>query len=146
MMQRDLTLTWKGEAKTLVPTFRFLRKVDASLQADPDRSGNLFSTALVVNQGGKAIMDVPIVMAMFLNEAGFEGVTEEDCWRVVTAITTNSGDAVAVQDYRSFALALTNAIIPDLDLGKNPDAPASKKTGSRGKSKPRRRSTGRAAT
>ena len=145
-MQRDLTLTWKGEEKTFVPTFRFLRKVDAALQSDPDRSGNLFSTALVVNQGGKAIMDVPIVMSMFLAEAGFEGVSEDDCWRVVTAITTKSGEATALQDYSAFALALTNAIIPDLDLGKNPDAPASPKSGSRGKSKPRRQSTGQAAT
>lgn len=142
-MHRDLVLTWKGEERTFSPTFRFLRRVDAKLQADPDRKGNLFSTALVVTQGGSQIMDVPIVMSMFLREVGFD-VSEEECWHILVVVTAGEADETQRTDYTNFALALAQAILPEDTQGKNRVAPASEKPKSRGKQKSQA-STGQAA-
>lgn len=143
-VQRDLVLTWQGQDFLLSPTFRFLRRVDAILQGDPDRKSNLFSVALVVNAGGNAILDVPIVMSLFLKEAGAEA-TEEECWKLVSAVVSRSATPEQAADYANFAITLTQAIMPDIDQGKNPDAPASKKPKSRG-SRQSQKSTGMAAT
>lgn len=107
----------------MTPSFRFLRRVDGILQRDPDRAGNLFSVGLVVTQGGAALMDVPIVMAEFLKEAGFQ-VTEEECWAVVGAVSSGTATEQQRADYTAFALALTEALVPEVGQGKNAEAPA----------------------
>jgi hypothetical protein len=143
-MHRDLFLTWKGEERSFAPTFRFLRRVDAKLQSDPDRKSNLFSVALVLNQGGEALMDIPIAMSLFLKEVGFSA-SEEECWFVVSAVNGQSATSEQASDYANFALALTQALIPDIDLGKNQEAPASEKPKSRGKRQSTQKLTGQAA-
>ena len=131
-VQRDLTLTWRGQEVLLSPTFRFLRRVDAILQGDADRKSNLFSVALVVNAGGSAILDVPIVMSLFLKEAGVDA-SEEDCWEVVSAVVSRSATPDQAADYANFAMTLAQSIMPDFDQGKNQNAPAHQKPKSRGK-------------
>ena len=143
-VQRDLLLTWRGQEFLLSPTFRFLRRVDAILQGDQDRQSNLFSVALVVNAGGSAILDVPIVMSLFLKEAGAEA-TEEECWELVSAVVGRSATPEQAADYANFSITLTQAIMPDFDQGKNQSAPVSQKPKSRGRPKSQK-STGTAAT
>lgn len=133
-MNRDLVLSWKGEERTFSPTFRFLRRVDAKLQSDPDRPGNLFQTALTIHKGGSAIMDVPIAMSLFLKEAGFD-VSEEECWHIVSVITSKEATDEQRADYANFGMAITQAILPEMDLGKNPEAPAPEAPESRGEQK-----------
>lgn len=143
MVSRDLSLTWKGEEKTFSPTFRFLRRVDAKLQGDGDRRSNLFTVAKVINAGGSEIMDVPIVMSMFLAEAGFSA-SEEECWHVLSAVISGDASPSQMEDYASFGLAVTNAILPQVDFGKNPDAPSAGAPAVKGK-RASRKSTGTAA-
>jgi hypothetical protein len=142
-VDRDLVISWKGEERAFTPAFRFLRRVDAKLQSDPDRKGNLFTVALTVINGGSAIMDVPVVMSEFLREAGFS-VSEEECWHVLSAITSGHATGQQREDYANFAMILQSALVPDVSFGKNPDAPASEKPKSRGATKSQK-STGQAA-
>lgn len=143
MVERDMTITWKGEEKTFSPTFRFLRRVDARLQTDEYRKGNLFTVAKVVNAGGAEIMDVPIVMSMFLKEAGFEA-SEEECWHVLSTVISGECDEDQRADYANFAMTLTQAVLPQIDFGKNPEAPSESAPKRRGKGASRK-STGQAA-
>lgn len=142
-VSRDMSVSWEGEEKQFSPTFRFLRHIDAKLQSDKDRKSNLFTVAKVINAGGSEILDVPIVMAMFLQEAGFD-VTEDDCWQVVSAVISGHCTREQRIDYANFALTLTQAVLPDMDFGKNPEAPSESVSKDRGK-KASQKSTGQGA-
>lgn len=143
-ISRDMAVTWKGEEKQFSPTFRFLRRVDAKLQSDKDRRSNLFTVAKVLNAGGSEILDVPIVMSLFLNEAGFD-VTEEECWHVVSTVISGHCTQEQRIDYANFAMTLTQAVLPDMDFGKNPEAPSESAPQDRGK-KASQKSTGQVVT
>jgi hypothetical protein len=142
-VSRDMMISWKGEEKQFSPTFRFLRRVDAKLQNDSDRKSNLFTVAKVLNAGGSEILDVPIVMSLFLAEAGFE-TTEEECWHVVSTVISGHCTMQQRIDYANFALTLTQAVLPDMDFGKNPEAPSESVPKGRGKAASQK-STGQAA-
>lgn len=122
MLFRDQTITWRGEGKSFSPAIRFLRNLDAQLQSQPNRPTNLPQVALTINNGGADYLDIPLVWAAFLDRAGFKGVTEDDCWCVLSAITAGEGSEMDKADYASFATALFHSLYPHVDLGK-PDAP-----------------------
>ena len=118
MLFRDQIISWQGEERTFAPDFRFLRALDGKLQSDPERKTNLPQVALTVNNGGAHYMDIPVVWAAFLQKAGFDGATENDCWGQLALITSGEATDSARADYASFAAALFHSLYPSADLGK----------------------------
>jgi len=125
MVHRDSRITWQGEEHSFSPSFRFLRSMDARLQGDPERPTNLFQIACTVRNGGKEIMDIPLVWAAFLKEAGIEA-TEDDCWVVVSSVASGYSTDSQRADYHSFADAIAVALVPGIEMGKPPALQARK--------------------
>jgi len=119
MVHRDSHITWQGEDHSFSPSFRFLRSMDAKLQGDPERPTNLIQIAYTIRNGGKEIMDIPVVWAAFLKEAGIEA-TEDDCWVVVSSVVSGYSTESQKADYHSFANALAGAVAPGVEMGKPP--------------------------
>lgn len=122
MVSRDLTLSWGGVEREFCPDFRYLRRLDAKLRADPDRKSDLLRTALTVLAGGEEWWSLPIVWADMLAAAGFDGVGEDDCYRCIVANVMHEADAHQKAAYLAFAAAITAAVLPDVDLEKKADA------------------------
>jgi hypothetical protein len=117
MAERDISIKWRGDEVFFSPAFRFLRKLDAQLRDDPDHSTNLLQVANVIGNGGEGYLDIPIVWAAFLKEAGFDA-SEADCWEVVSAVHSKMATPEQVNDYYSFYVALSKALVPVVDMGK----------------------------
>ena len=118
---RDVIVRWQGQEATLVPSFRFLRRLDARLRTDPDRKSSMPQCAQTLLLGGDALMDIPIVFSAFLAEAGITA-SEEDCWALVSTISSGGGDEEQRLTYSALAAAVIESVIPGVDLGKNPEA------------------------
>jgi len=115
---REIELKWKGEVYTMTPSLSILRSIKSHGLNNVQLASECF-------HGGVDPCDLVIVHRAFLGAAGVS-ITEEESYEFLT-----SGASEVVE----FQLAYVQAVIPSVDLGKKPAAPAPKKK----KSKPGRR-------
>lgn len=115
---REIELKWEGEVYTMTPSLSILRSIKSHGLNNVQLASECF-------HGGVDPCDLVIVHRAFLGAAGVS-ITEEESYEFLT-----SGASEVVE----FQLAYVQAVIPSVDLGKKPAAPAPKKK----KSKPGRR-------
>lgn len=107
---REIELTWKGEAYKMTPSLSILRSIKSHGINNVQLASECF-------HGGVDPCDLVIVHRAFLAAAGVS-ITEEESYEFLT-----SGAPAVVE----FQLAYVQAVIPSIDLGKKPEAPAQKK-------------------
>jgi hypothetical protein len=114
---RSLELQWQGKSYTLSPSLDLLRRVDGELKRY-DRQNGATQLALALLRGGVEPADCAVAWSMFARQAGIN-ITPDDCYR---AIIASSNDPAIAEDAASFQIAFVQAVLPDVDLGKKPDA------------------------
>lgn len=132
---RSHKVRWKGEEYEFVPTLEFLEAIEA-IRVGGERL-NLLRIAGELQMGGARPTDVTRVFHAMLREAmRSDAPSREDVYRSIT--TDRDGD------YAHNAMTFIAAVLPDYDLGKKPEAPASKAKPKRRQS--RSKSTGKPST
>jgi len=105
---REVSFLW-GEAEcALVPSVALLRRIKA-------QGVNHMSLAKECIHGGADPLDLVVVLRAFLGAGGITA-SEDQCYAFLTG-----GDAKAIA---SFQMAYISAVLPSVDLGKKPEAPA----------------------
>lgn len=113
---REVSIDWDGETYSITPSMALLRKIKQQ------GIHNLMLANACIN-GGADPLDLVIVHRMFMREAGVK-VPEDDSYEFIM-----SGS----QEMIDFQMAYVSAVLPSIDLGKKPDAPALKPKKSRAK-------------
>lgn len=113
---REVSLTWDGEVYSIVPSMALLRKI----KQQGIHNLNLANDCI---HGGADPLDLVVVHRMFMREAGVR-VPEDESYQFIM-----SGSEEMVD----FQMAYVSAVLPSVDLGKKPDAPAVKPKKSRAK-------------
>lgn len=108
---REVTFPFQGEEYTIVPSVAVLRRIKA-------KGINTTSLANQCIQGGVDLLDLAEALRVFLAEAG-ERVSVDDAY---AWLTTGSADVVA------FQLTYVQSVMPGIDFGKKPEAPAKRAT------------------
>lgn len=106
---REVELTWDGDVYTIVPSMALLKRVKA-------QGINNLLLANSCIQGGADPVDVAMAHRIFMKEAGVT-LTEDESYLFVI-----SGGPEMI----GFQMAYVSAVLPQIDLGKKPDAPSTK--------------------
>lgn len=106
---REITFSFRGEEYAIVPSVAVLRRIKA-------KGINTTTLANQCIQGGVDLLDLAEALRIFLAEAE-EKVSVDDAY---AWLTTGSADVVA------FQLAYVQSVMPGIDFGKKPVAPAKK--------------------
>ncbi len=117
---RELTFGYNGDQVSVVPSLALLRRIKA-------RGINNVVLANKCVRGGVDVEDLAIVHSEFMAEAGRE-ISEEESYLYLTG--PNAGEV------QEFQMAYCQAVLPGVDLGKKPEAPAPKRK-ARAKAKPK---------
>jgi hypothetical protein len=113
---REVSIDWDGETYSITPSMALLRKIKQQ------GIHNLMLANACIN-GGADPLDLVVVHRMFMREAGVR-VAEDESYEFIM-----SGS----QEMIDFQMAYVSAVLPSIDLGKKPDAPALKPKKSRAK-------------
>lgn len=106
---REITFPYRGEEYTIAPSVAVLRRIKA-------KGINTTTLANECIHGGVDLLDLAEALRVFLAEAG-EKVSVDDAYEW---LTTGTPDVV------SFQLTYVQAVMPGIDFGKKPEAPAAK--------------------
>lgn len=117
---RELSFTFKGETVTFTPDLALLTRIE-------DMGINTTRMATACINGGVQIPKLAIAMSAVMGTAG-KPTSAEDCY----AFLAGGGEVVEIQ---SFQRAFTQAVLPSVDFGKKPEAPAKKTTSKKRASK-----------
>jgi hypothetical protein len=104
---REVVLPWNGERHTMVPSVRLLRRIKSE-------GINNLTLARECMFGGADPSELAVVHRMFMAEAGVS-ISDEDSYAFVTG-----GDTQSVV---AFQTAYVQSVVPNIDLGKKPEAP-----------------------
>jgi len=102
---REIDLEWDGETYTIVPSMALLKRIKA-------KGINGLQLANACIQGGADPVDMAVVHAIFMKEAGVI-VAEDESYGFITSGTDQMID---------FQMAFVAAVLPSIDLGKKPVA------------------------
>jgi hypothetical protein len=108
---RTVSFLYDGREVTLTPSIALLRRLKAA-----GINNMLLATQCV--KGGADALDLITVHRAFLQEGG-TFISEDESYAWLTG-----GN---VEEIMSFQSAYVSAVLPGVDLGKKPDAPAPKK-------------------
>lgn len=108
---REVSLEWRGEQHTITPSVLLLRRIKAE-------GINNLVLANECMHGGADPSELAVVHRIFMAAAGVL-VTDDESYGFLTG-----GDTAAVV---AFQTAYVNAVVPSVDLGKKPAAPAKQK-------------------
>lgn len=107
---REVTFQYGGDDVTISPSVAVLKRIKA-------KGINTTTLANQCIQGGVDLLDLAEALRVFLAEAGQKvSVDEAYAW-----LTTGSAEVI------SFQMAYVQSVMPGLDFGKKPEAPAGKK-------------------
>lgn len=106
---REFEMKWKGEVYEIKPNLALLRRIKG-------RGINNVQLAQACFNGGVDMEDLVIVHCAFLASAGVE-ISEEESYEF---LSTGAPEVI------EFQLAYVQTVIPSVDLGKKPEAPAKK--------------------
>lgn len=106
---REVSIDWDGETYSITPSMALLRKIKQQ------GIHNLMLANSCIN-GGADPLDLVVVHRMFMREAGVK-VAEDESYEFIM-----SGS----QEMIDFQMAYVSAVLPSIDLGKKPGAPALK--------------------
>lgn len=115
-MIRELSLNYKGVELQFSPNVKFLAQVAQALAQVSGGTVNTLTLAQQFNIGGAEPVYAATVMALFLKACGIKDADADRCY----VDHVMKGD----ENFYSFRLAYIAAIVPDVDFGKKPDAPA----------------------
>jgi hypothetical protein len=120
---REITFQFNGQDVTLVPSLAILRRIKASG----------INTAVLAQQamnGGADPVDMCVPLSVFLNAAGTvkengQAYTMDDAYGWLVGVGDDRKPKDAEREIASFLAAYVSAVLPQVDLGKKPEAPAS---------------------
>jgi hypothetical protein len=117
---REITFQFNGEDVTLVPSLAVLRRVKASG----------INTAVLAQQamsGGADPVDMCVPLQVFLGVAGVKNdngapYTMDEAYGWLVGVGDDRDPSVAEMEISSFLAAYVSAVLPQVDLGKKPEA------------------------
>jgi len=110
---RELSFSYNGDEVRIVPSLALLRRIKA-------RGINNVVLANKCVRGGVDVEDLAIVHSEFMAEAG-QPISEDESYLYLTGPN--------VSEVQEFQMAYCQAVLPGVDLGKKPEARATKRKG-----------------
>ena len=107
---REVQFKWDGDVYSIVPSMGLLRRI----KQQGIHNLNLANACI---HGGADPLDLVVVHRLFMREAGVK-VSDDQSYEFIM-----SGS----EDMIEFQMAYISAVLPAVDLGKKPKAPATKK-------------------
>lgn len=108
---REIAFEWKGQTVRLVPSMQLLNRIAFDLRKATDGAETTVSLAYKCINGGVEPLFAVIPLRAFLQHALAEKApSDEEIWQ---HISTNPKETL------SFRLAYVEAILPNVDLGKD---------------------------
>lgn len=120
---------WLGEECSFSPSMLILSAMASDLHRVSEGVENTLSLARKLNSGGADPVFASTVLWHFLQAAGRNEVTREE------AYTQMMGESVSLAEKAGFRVAYIQAVLPSVDMGKKPVAPAKPTPAKKGRSR-----------
>ena len=121
---REIDFTWRGQDRRFIPTMAVLSSMASDLARASEGGENTASLASKLLTGGADPVFASLMLYHMLRASGAD-VTREDAYEQILSGGT---------DMVGFRQAYIRTVLPNIDMGKKPEAPA-KPAGARGKSR-----------
>lgn len=114
---RSLTFTWGGAAREFVPTMAVLSAMASELARVSEGAENTLSLAHKMNAGGADPVFASAMLWHMLRASG-AGIAREEAYAQLM------GAEIPMLEKLEFRQAFLQAVLPMVDMGKKPEAPA----------------------
>lgn len=125
---RVLSFDWGGVTRTFTPTMTVLASMASDLARVSEGSENTLSLAQKMNAGGADPVFAATALWHLLRASGAD-VTRDQCYEQMM------GDQIAMLEKIEFRAAYLQSVLPSVDMGKKPEAPAAKPPASKARRK-----------
>lgn len=125
---RTVSFVWLGEERFFSPTIKVLAAMASDLNRLSEGLENSLSLASKMNSGGADPVYASTALWHFLRAAGDESITREEAYEQMM------GDQVSLIEKSGFRMAYLMSVLPSVDMGKKPEAPAPSRKTKKGRS------------
>ena len=114
---RIVSFQWGGQTRSFTPTMTVLAAMASDLARVSEGAENTLSLAQKMNAGGADPVFAATALWHLLRASGAE-VTRDQCYEQMM------GDGVTLVEKAGFRMAYLQSVLPSVDMGKKPEAPA----------------------
>lgn len=118
---RVISFEWGGVLRSFTPTMTVLAAMASDMARVSEGSENTLSLAQKMNAGGADPVFAATALWHLLRASGVE-VTRDECYDQLM------GDAIPLVEKAGFRMAYLQSVLPSVDMGKKPEAPAARQS------------------
>lgn len=119
---REVSFTWGGNDRAFKPDMAMLARMASDIGRMSEGAENTLSLASKMNAGGADPVFAATALWHMLRSAGVN-VTRESAYEQLM------GDDASMEDKVSFRVAYMQSVLPAVNMGKKPEAPAAAQAG-----------------
>lgn len=114
---RIVSFQWGGQTRSFTPTMTVLAAMASDLARVSEGSENTLSLAQKMNAGGADPVFAATALWHLLRASGAD-LTRDQCYEQMM------GDQISLIEKAEFRMAYLQSVLPSVDMGKKPEAPA----------------------